>query len=405
MPNGHAQAAAAQTPAGGGRATSVALDAAGRSADHAREGAPAYATHPRPRGRTERHFLLAMLATASIVAVFWVAYAVERNVLDRHPRDLRYIGEASEAAMRYITIPHIVIGFLFLVSSPKNRTRDKRIWTAGLLALGAILCFVYYAGGAKANLFLYSSVYLYFLVHELRDEAMFYSVLGEAAPVPDKAVFGRFVRALVALIVVSIGLVMWAPAPFGVFHDKLTGPTSAIAGFAAENAVWFDGSMAWPARLAVALAPLLVVAAGWVLVLRRYAAALGYPDVRTLYCTHAPMFRVMFGVAAVLGLAILLTQRPYSLITFHVVAWYIFAVYQFRRFPPKTPPRSRWLWMRTSVKGFKTLHIGMVAVLMLIGLVWTLFLPESAPVLAWLLAPESFLYWTIMHITVSFGPR
>lgn len=395
MPNGHAQAAAGHPPAGGGRATSVALEYPAGS----------YATTPRPRGRTERHFLLAMLATAAIVAVFWLAYAFEREVLDRHPRGIRYIGEASEAAMRYITIPHIVIGFLFLVSSPKNRTRDKRLWTAGLLALGIALCFVYDAGGAKANLFLYSSVYLYFLVHELRDEAMFYSVLGEAAPIPDKAAFGRFVRALVALIVVSLGLLMWVPLPFGAFYDKLTGPTSAVAGFAAENAVWFDGSMVLPAKLAVAFAPLLVVAGAWVLVLRRYATRLGYPDVRALYCTHAPMFRVMFGVAAVLGLAIVLTQRPYSLITFHVVAWYIFAVYQFKRFPPKTPPQSRWLKMRTTVKGFKTLHIGMVAVLMLIGLVWTLFLPESAPVLAWLLAPESFLYWTIMHITVSFVPR
>ncbi len=391
MPNGHVQSAAAAS--------------IGYPMQPQAPGDAAYATNPRPRGLTERHFLLAMLATAAIVALFWVAYAVERNVLERHPRGIRYVGEASEAAMRYITIPHIVIGFLFLVSSPKNRTRDKRIWTAGLLALGVALCFVYYLGGAKANLFLYSSVYLYFLVHELRDEAMFYTVLGEAAPIPDKVIFGRFVRALVALIIASIALFMWVPAPFGVFYEKLTAKTSAVAAFAAHNAVFFDGSMALSAKLAVAFAPVLVVAAAWVMVLRRYAAALGYPDVRALYCTHAPMFRVMFGVAAVLGLAIVLTQRPYSLITFHVVAWYIFAVYQFKRFPPKTPPRSRWLQMRTTVKGFKALHIGMVAVLMLIGLIWTLFLPESAPVLGWLLAPESFLYWTIMHITVSFVPR
>ena len=100
----------------------------------------------------------------------------------------------------------------------------------------------------------------------------------------------------------------------------------------------------------------------------------------------------------------LLTQRPYALILFHVVAWYIFAVYQFKRHPPKVAPRGLWLWMRTTVRGFETLHIGMVVILMAIGLVWTLWLGQS-PTLTWLLAPESFLYWTIMHITVSFVPR
>jgi len=60
--------------------------------------------------------------------------------------------------------------------------------------------------------------------------------------------------------------------------------------------------------------------------------------------------------------------------------------------------------MRTTVKGFKTLHIGMVVVLMAIGLVWTIG-PHQTVALKWLLAPESFLYWTIMHITVSFVRR
>jgi hypothetical protein len=50
------------------------------------------------------------------------------------------------------------------------------------------------------------------------------------------------------------------------------------------------------------------------------------------------------------------------------------------------------------------LHIGMVVVLMAIGLIWTLPLNQAAW-LRWLLAPEAFLYWTIMHITVSFMPR
>ena len=104
------------------------------------------------------------------------------------------------------------------------------------------------------------------------------------------------------------------------------------------------------------------------------------------------------------GLSLLITQRAYSLILFHVAGWYLFAAYQFTRHPPKCPPDGWWTWMRSTATGFKTLHIAMVAVLIAIGLVWTLGLHQT-PYLAWLLAPESFLYWTIMHITISFVPR
>lgn len=358
----------------------------------------------RPMGITERNFLKAMLGTAIVVFVFWCGYKVERDVLHRTPGETRYIREASEAAMRYITIPHIVIGFLFLVSSPKNRTLRKRMWTTGLLLAGVGLCTIYWKGGAKTNLLLYSSVYLYFLIHELRDEAMFYTVLGDAAPIQDKTVFNNMVRVLIGLIVFAIGAVVWAPAVFGAYHAKVVADGSALASSSLAGSTLFDGSLPLGLKLFISTAPMLAAAAGFIVALRYFAAKQGYPSVRILINTHAPLFRVMFGVTAVLGLAILLTSRPYSLILFHVIAWYIFAGFQFKRFPPKTAPKSLWLWMRTTVKGFKTLHIGMAVILMIIGLVWTLGFNQS-DYLKWLLAPESFLYWTIMHITVSFVPR
>ena len=92
-----------------------------------------------------------MLYTALIVLVFWCAWKVERDVLHRHPGDIRYIREASEAAMRYLTIPHILIGFFFMASSPKNQSRRKRAWAVGLLLAGVGLCLVYWKGGAKTH--------------------------------------------------------------------------------------------------------------------------------------------------------------------------------------------------------------------------------------------------------------
>jgi hypothetical protein len=111
-------------------------------------------------GVTERNFLRAALYTALIVIVFTFGYYFERNILNRHPDSIRFIREGSEAAMRYITIPHILIGFFFMISSPKNRNAKQRLWAAGLLMAGAALCTVYWKGGGKTNLLLYSGVIL-----------------------------------------------------------------------------------------------------------------------------------------------------------------------------------------------------------------------------------------------------
>lgn len=355
-------------------------------------------------GVTRANFLRAAFWTALIVFVFWCGYQIERNVLHRGPANIRYIREASEAAMRYITIPHIVIGFLFLVSSKNNRSTRQRLWTVGLLAAGAGLCVLYRLGGGPTDVVLSAGVYFYFLVHELRDEAMFYTVLGEAAPIPDKAAFRRFVRAMIALIIVSLAVVVIAPASFGIYAEKLRAKATGLASLQLAETAWLQGSLPLPVKIACCVLPIAAVAAGYAVVLRKYARVFGYADVKSFAEAHAKLFFVMFGVAAVLGMALLLTQRAYSLILFHVVAWYIFASYQFTRYAPKEKPTGLLTWMRTTTAGFRTLHIGMAAALMILGLVWTLGMNQHAA-LAWLLAPESFLYWTLMHITVSFVPR
>lgn len=353
---------------------------------------------------TQRNFLKAVVYTFIIVFFFWCAYYVERNVLNRSPASTRYIGEASEAAMRYITIPHIIIGFLFLVSSKNNRTAKARGWTVGLLITGVVLCLLYYRFGGRTDLALSVGVYFYFLVHELRDEAMFYTVLGDAAPIPDKLVFKRFVRWMTGLIVCSLAALLLASAPFGLFVKKLTASETGFASLGLANTAWFNGSLPMAWKIVLSIAPVLLVSLGYVYALKKYARQFGFKDVRSFMVAHRNLFFVMFGVAAVLGLVIFVTFRFYALILFHVVAWYVFASYQFKKHPPKEPPKGLWLWMRTTLSGFRTLHIGMALVLMAVGFVWTISYGQH-PSFYWLLAPESFLYWTIMHITVSFVPR
>ncbi len=343
--------------------------------------------HRRGLGVTERNFWKAVVLTIVIASVFMAGYWVERNVFKRG-HDVRYLAEGTEAAMRYITIPHIIIGFLFMVSSRNNQAPAKRAWIVGLLALGVVLSIFYYLQGGKENKLVYGSVYLYFLIHELRDEGMFYVVLGDAPHIKDKKRFKQFTRALVALTLLAVVAIGWSGVPFGLYPRgyQSVDPARSVA-----------------FKCVLSLGPIVAWFVAARLTLQYFARGLpgGVPALMRM---HAPLIRLMAGSAGVLGLSMLITQRAYCLILFHVTSWYIFACYQYARTQPKTPPKGWWLWMRTTLPGFRVLHIGMVVVLMAIGAVWV-FGFGKPPIMNWLLAPEAFLYWTIMHITVSFVPR
>jgi hypothetical protein len=60
--------------------------------------------------------------------------------------------------------------------------------------------------------------------------------------------------------------------------------------------------------------------------------------------------------------------------------------------------------MRTTPEGFKTLHLGLIGLMLVIGALWT-FAFGNTVYLGWMISPVAFYYWTIIHITVSFVPR
>lgn len=335
--------------------------------------------------RVEQHFLRTMLVTVACVLIFKVVYLFEVNVLLNQLRAARFVGEASDAAMRYIGLPHVIIGFLFLVTSRASRTARMRITILGLLSLGAVLCVAYGMAGGKSNRPAFAMVYLYFLVHELRDQAMFYTVFGDAPPVKDQRAFGNMVWATIAIAASGVALLTWAT--LGVFSPKhsLLDPSHSLA-----------------YRIVVAVVSIIGWYAAAFITLRYYARS--FQGIGPMLREHAPFFRLMAGVVGVLGLALLLTQRPYSLILFHVISWYLFTCRQLSGNPPAAATANLWTRMRTSLKGFRLLHNGMVAGLLAIGIVWVFGFGKPAA-LNWLLAEEAFPYWTILHITVSFARR
>lgn len=326
-----------------------------------------------------------MLVTVACVLCFKVIYLFEVNVLLNDVRAARFVGEASDAAMRYIGLPHIIIGFLFLVTSRASQTARMRIAILGLLTIGGILCAAYGMAGGKSNKLAFAMVYLYFLVHELRDQAMFYTVFGDAPPVRDQRAFGNMVRATIAIAASGVVLLVWAS--LGIFSPKYS---------------LLDPSHSLAFKIAVAVVSIIGWAAAACFTMRYHARS--FNGVGSMIREHAPFFRLMTGVVGVLGLSLLLTQRPYSLILFHVISWYLFTCYLLAKKRPGGSAGSFWTWMRSSLSGFRFLHNGMVSALLAIGIVWV-FGFGKPPVLNWLLAEEAFPYWTILHITVSFARR
>ncbi|MEE8169026.1 MAG: hypothetical protein V3T70_00630, partial [Phycisphaerae bacterium] len=157
------------------------------------------------------------------------------------------------------------------------------------------------------------------------------------------------------------------------------------------------------ARAGLAVGPIAAWALAGFVFLRQFAPECG-GTVTAVVRTHAPLFRLFGGVVFVLGMAMVVAGRPYALILLHVSVWYVFSCYMFSKRAPAKPLKGLWSWMRTTGAGFRVLHIGMALLLIAVGLVWT-YAFGAGGWLWYLLSPESFLYWTIMHITVSFVPR
>jgi hypothetical protein len=63
--------------------------------------------------------------------------------------------------------------------------------------------------------------------------------------------------------------------------------------------------------------------------------------------------------------------------------------------------------MRSTTAGFSALHLAVFLLVLGAGAVWAFAFRNSpeTPVLASVLSKESFAYWTIVHVTLSWMPR
>jgi hypothetical protein len=337
--------------------------------------APSYAqsgAFPIRLATNERNFWRASLLVIGLVLVFEIAFWVRANVfptqgLPAGAKELLPI--ASETAMRYVALPHFIIGFMFMVSAAKNRNGKRRLLIAGLLLLSVLmyLAFRYlqdyvptdgryydnYFVRTGTNLLMLFPIVLYFLVHELRDQAFFYTLHGEMPSVPSKVRFNWFVRHMIAFTLGTILVGLWTLTVFG--RVKILPLVPAATPLSAR---------VWMAGVPLALLLLAAYVIPWC-----YVRGTSW-SVSDAYVKHAPLMRVFAGVVFWLVVGLSTRTGVFVVNTLHVAGWYVFTCYMLASRPPKAPPQGWWAWIRTTLPGFRVLHIGLVVGMLAIAVLW-----------------------------------
>lgn len=336
---------------------------------------------------TERNWLIAALLVLGSLALFGVIYAVELD-MGRWNADLRLVTNPAEAAMRYLGVSHFLVAFLFLMTSKKMRAPRSWLAFAAAIAIGTILCLAYARVKVWSPVIATILFFGYFVVHDFRDQVFFYFTNGDAPPTQDR-------KGLAELLFRTPFLVLAVLAACVV----------AVLASGAASVAWLGDSFSRLSpgmRLALGAGP----AAAAALLVWRYGKLFRRENpgrVADFVRVHRPILVVFAG-----AILILLAQKGFAIVTLHVTCWYVFALHQLRKRPATPPPpRLTWSWLRATPAGFNVIHIGSAALLVVGGAVYAYAFrndPSIAP-LRVLLAPASFPYWTIVHVTASFAGR
>ncbi|MGE0193710.1 MAG: hypothetical protein AB7T63_16925 [Planctomycetota bacterium] len=348
-----------------------------------------------PAGRltlTERNWTWAVLFVGGLAALFGAVEALE-IAAGRTNRATRFVYDAFETSTRTFAIAHILVGTAFLLTSRTMERRSSRLWFGTLAVAGVAFCWLFQAAGGRHAHVPAAVFYAYFFVHEFRDEAWFYRANGDAVGLDDEAARRDVLRlpALALGILLCVFLVggAWGIGGTRRYGDELLGG-------------WSQGARQALGAAFIALTA-TVVHLNVLGLRRRHGSVLAFLRM------HRPIVVVYAGTFVLIFLGAVFTGRLSFIVALHVAAWYVFATRRLKASAPEAPvakPGS-WRWMRTTQVGFQTLHLGLFAIVVALGLVWAYVYGNdpSNRVLWALVSRDAFPFWTILHVTLSFTPR
>lgn len=329
--------------------------------------------------RTVRHFARALGCALLAVVFGCLLYAGECFVL--RPEH-RFVENPAAVMMRACGLAHFWIGWLFLFTSPKLRSRSALARLLGLTLCGVLLCTTAACTATTSHPVVFLLFYGFFLVHEVRDQTMLFQAYGDApAGSPQE-------RALLEQLGWAVSLFLMLVLTCGyTFHGVMSGKIA----LATPLTRWgFWGSVT-----------LLAGGSFWLSAgcLRRGCRLHG--DWSRLATAYLPLFAVYSVIFGVLLAGAIFGAVVFNLIILiHVAAWLVFVHAQLGR-RPASPSRNLWTWLRGTPTGFLTLHFGVIA-LILVLMAMRVYVWRRVGLLSELLATSSFPYWSLMHITMSF---
>ena len=342
---------------------------------------------------TERNWLYSALIVAASVLLCGAINMAEVRAGRWNP-ETRAVADAGRSAMVFIGIPHFLIAFLFTAYS--RRMRSGRAWTrfAILAAAGGVLCLgfkrVDLAAPALAELLLFG----YFFIHECRDEVFFYFANGDG-PLAARGTDVEWVLVRLPLLLVAA---IVAALAFG----------TAVLGWGSQWVQAEAAALPDLLRWALGVAPVVAVIAAVVGLRRRWQRA-GLGAAGDFLRAHAPIVRVFAASFALIAVGLLLGLRSHTIILLHVSAWYVFSVRQLQKRPAPPPPPTpgTWAWIRATPGGFTFLHAGLAVLMVVAAGVWSYGFRQDPHLLGFkvFLDSNSFAYWTIVHVSVSFTSR
>lgn len=336
---------------------------------------------------TESNWLWGLALAVAGALLFTVIGEVEEAALGA-PRHARLVWSPWETWARFLAIAHTIVATLFLLSSRRVRTGAGMAWLAGLAVLGVGLCLGFEALGGLGAAAGVVAFFAYFILHEVRDELFFYRANGDAPrPGPRGERMALWPLAGLLLTVFTVGL------------------AGAILVGARVRRMSLLGSLT-PWRLVIGLGGVLVgVTLAVALIRRLHAGHIG--GWLGVLIEHRPLAVVLGGLYLTVMGGLAMTGRAYIIVTLHVMVWFVFALRQTTRRAGPRPRPLTWRWMRETPIGFTTFHTGVLAAVVAAAGVWAFGFDNSSEgaVLGVLLSRESFPYWTIMHVTLSWIPR
>src|SRR6266511_4205195 len=128
---------------------------------------------------TERNWLMSVLLLLVVIAFFGTIYGAEMQA-GIWNSDLRLVRDPAQAAMRYIGMSHFLVALFYAATSKRMRNTAARLKFAVTCAAAVAICIAFAKLNAAMPLVAIVAFVGYFMVHDFRDQILFYSLNGDA---------------------------------------------------------------------------------------------------------------------------------------------------------------------------------------------------------------------------------